>query len=749
MTAQSVTKMKQATRVIVSSVTNKKPKTQEFKNFIEERFMKVDRRSFLGLGLGAAAGFVVSPVAMKLTDDSSILSQTTKLWPWALDHPPLNGEATYESSVCNLCPGACGISVRKIDNRPVKIEGLADYPVNDGGACLHGIAGLQYLYDPARVKTPLKRNGDTFEEISWDDAIAIVAGKLGDIRKNGTPEKLACITDKDQGSVSGLFKRLLETFGSPNFYTMPSLESNLEITAKALHGKGKTIGFDLDNADFVLSFGAGLIEGWGSPVACFKANASKKERHAKLYQVEPRLSNTAANADKWIPVKPGTEGDLALGICAVMLKNNLFKGSATSAIKGGFNKLAAKVQQDYSPSKTAAITGVKAADIEKLATLFAKSKMPLAVFGKGRGDGAQSLKEMAAVQLLNCMVGNLNKKGGAFVMPKAEYLEFPDSSLDSVAQKGMAKEKTGQYVNQLVDKINQASKPVVEALFVHNANPCYNLHDPKAVKDAFGKIPFVVSFSSFLDETAMEADIILPSHTFLERLEDVASGAGLAKSVVGLSKPVLDPVFDTRHPGDSLLSIAKSLDGGVAENFEWESYDECLEGVTSGIWDSLSEEGFVLLSEDVPSKVAHVNVSFLAANPATIKAQGDYALTLISIDNMRLISAGQAASPFAIKTVADTVLKGKDIVVELNPLTAKVKEGAYATLTTPKGAARVKIHLNEGIMPGVIGMVEGLGHTFDNKYVSNKGVNVNDLIGPVIESGSGLDAAFGIKAALS
>ena len=122
--------------------------------------MKVDRRSFLGLGLGAVAGIAVSPIGMKLTDDSAIWTQN---WPWT--PVPVDGEVTYENSVCSLCPGSCGISVRKINNRPVKIEGLAGYPINDGGACLHGIAGLQYLYDPSRVKTPLKKNGDKFEEI--------------------------------------------------------------------------------------------------------------------------------------------------------------------------------------------------------------------------------------------------------------------------------------------------------------------------------------------------------------------------------------------------------------------------------------------------------------------------------------------------------------------------------------------------------------------------------------------------------
>lgn len=707
--------------------------------------MKVDRRSFLGLGLGAVAGIAVSPVGIKLTDDSSIWTQN---WPWT--PVPVDGEVTYESSVCSLCPGSCGISVRKIDARPVKIEGLADHPINDGGACLHGIAGLQYLYDPARVKTPLKKNGDTFQEISWDDAIALVAEKLSAIRKSGSPEKLACIADKEQGSVSGLFKRLLKTFGSPNFYTMPSLESYLEMTAKTVHGEGNTMGFDLENASFVLSFGAGIIEGWGSPVRCFKANASRKERHAKLYQIEPRLSNTAANADKWIPIKPGTEADLALGMCAVILKNNLFDSAAAANFKGGLNKLAAVLQKDYTPAKTAEITGVKVSDIEKIATLFAKSDMPVAVFGKGRGDGAQSLKELAAVHTLNCLVGNINKKGGVFVQPQNGYLNFPNKLMDGIADAGFAKNKAGRDVNRFFETITTSSQPAVEALFVYNANPCYALHDSKKVKQALGKIPFVVSFSSFLDETAKEADIILPSHTFIERLEDVLSGAGLSKTVVGLTKPVSQPVFNTKNPGDAVILIAKALEGNIAKSFEWESYEECLESVTAGIWDTLSEDGYAVLSEGVPSGSVPVNVSFLADNPATVQAQGDYELTLIPIDNMRLISAGTAASPFAVKTVSDKVLKGTDSVVEINPLTAKgLKDNGYATLTTPMGSARVMVNFNEGMMPGVIGMVKGLGHTFDNKYVSNKGINVNDLIGPVIESGSGLDAAFGIKAKIS
>ncbi|MDD9304396.1 MAG: molybdopterin-dependent oxidoreductase [Desulfobacter sp.] len=706
--------------------------------------MKVDRRSFLGLGLGAAAGVAVSPALVKLTDDSSIWTQN---WPWT--PVPEDGEITYDKSVCSLCPGCCGISVRKINGRPVKIEGDSDFPVNNGGACLHGIAGLQYLYDPARVKTPMRKKAGKFEAISWDEAIDLAAQKLGDIRQNGAPESLGLVTGTREGSVSKLFNRFMDAFGSPNAYAMPSLEANLALTAQTLHGAGNTIGFDLENSDFVLSFGAGIIEGWGSPVACFKANASRKERHAELYQIDPRLSNTAANADRWIPINPGTEADLALGLCSVLLQKNLF---VPGQLTGGLNRFTAVLASEYTPQKVEAITGVKAADIEKLAMAFAKAKMPVAVPGRGRGDQGQSLREFAAVQTLNALAGRLNKEGGAFVMPKADYLTFSEASMDEVAETGAGKEKLANSIDELIEKLSASAKPLVNALLVYNANPCYTLKTPERVKEAFKKVDFVVSFSSFMDETALASDLILPASTFLERLEDVPSGAGLAKQVVGLARTMVAPVFNTKNPGDALILLAQAMGGTIAESFEWETYDEALEAAAEGIWDGLNEEGYAVISQGTPMESPATDFAFMASNPAPIRPGCEGEFILMPIDNMRISGSAVASSPFAVKTVSDKVLSGTDVLVEINPETARakgLKDGGSAMLKTQVKSVKVKVNYNEGIMPGVIGMVRGLGHAFDNPYVAGKGVNVNDLIGPVIEPGSGLDAAFGIKASIS
>src|SRR5512137_199487 len=132
--------------------------------------MKIDRRSFLSFVIGGAAGTALSPLPWKITDDLSIWSQN---WPWT--PVPPKGETSYATSTCTLCPGGCGISVRKVDERVVKIEGLKGHPVNDGGVCILGASGTQMLYGPTRVQAPLKKVDGAWRTISWDQAIGEIA----------------------------------------------------------------------------------------------------------------------------------------------------------------------------------------------------------------------------------------------------------------------------------------------------------------------------------------------------------------------------------------------------------------------------------------------------------------------------------------------------------------------------------------------------------------------------------------------
>ncbi len=756
--------------------------------------MKIDRRSFLSFVVGGAAGTALTPLPWKLTDDLSIWSQN---WPWT-PWPP-NGEVSYVNSACTLCPGGCGITIRKIEDRAVKIEGMDAHPVNDGGICILGLSGLQMLYGPTRVKTPLKRVGrrgeGKWQKISWKKALSEVQTKLSELRKAGKSHTVSCISGSDRGTLAHLLSRLLTVYGSPNFMRTPSIQDTYELTLFLMQGVQASPGFDIENASLILSFGSGLIEGWGSPVRMFRANSRLKKTGGKVIQVDSRLSKTAAKSDKWIPIAPGTEAALAMGIAHVMIKESLYHADFVENFAFGFDDwtdsqggrqkgFKTLALDTYPPEKVADITGVDKSVITALARTFARASKPLAVCGRGQGQTPGSIREFMAVHALNALAGNINKPGGVWALPEADDIDWPKPEMDAAASAGIQKGRldaatSEQYpntlymLNRFVENVRIGKPYAIEALLVAGANPLYTMPDTQGVKAALDKIPFIVSFSSYMDETAQYADLILPNHIYLERYEDVPQPVGLQKPIISLTRPVVSPQFNTKHLGDIILLLAKGLGGTVSKAFPWKTYEACLEETLGDRLDALLTDGYWInerfkapgwkkafhtASEKFEFVVQDPNgTDAKAVSPGFdfIKPEGDagsFPLILLPYDSMRLANGCVGDPPFLMKTVEDTVLKGNDVFVEINPKTAKeikIAEGKSARLETPRGAAKVRVHVSERVGKGIIALPRGLGHTAYDDYLANKGVNVNDLIGPLQDPVSGLDAAWGIRAKLS
>ena len=731
--------------------------------------MKLSRRCFLSFVVGGAAGTALSPLPWKLMDDVSIWSQN---WPWT--PVPPEGESTYTPSTCTLCPGGCGINVRKIGDRAIKIEGTKGHPVNDGGVCILGLSGLQLLYGPTRIQGPLKRAGKRgqgqWTPISWDQAIAEVAAKLGELRTQGRPQSLACIAPRDSGTVPQLLSRFMTAFGSPNFFRMPSIADAYESALYLTQGVVGDVGVDVANADFILSFGSGILDGYGSPVHMFKAHSRLRETHGTLVQIEPRLSNTAAKADLWLALKPGSETDLALAMAHVIIARQAMDKAFIAGNTEGFEAFARMVQERYAPDKVAAKTGIEAAVIVETALKFAAAEKPLALYGKGKGQTPGGLKEALAVHLLNALVGNINKPGGVQAVAAYDYINWLDVETDAVAAAGMQTARldgagTDKYphVRYLLHRLAEAADNV-QALLVAEANPCHSLSGQKAIQAAFDKIPFIVSFGSFMDETAMQADLILPNHCYLERYEDIPVSAGLTQAVVGLCRPVVAPLYQTRHLGDTIIDIAKALKGSVANSFPWPDYMMCLKTTLGERWAGLAAKGVWIDSQKSQQGTETASGKFVMMNDALgaiFMADdvamggpegGTYPLVLIPYDSIRLASRYVGDTPFMVKTVSDAVIKHQDGFVDINPETAKkmgLADGQMVDLSTAVGASRVRVHYEHGVMPGVLAMPRGLGHTAYDQYLAGKGVNVNQLIGPVEDPASGLDAAWGIGAKLA
>ncbi|MFQ5804680.1 MAG: molybdopterin-dependent oxidoreductase, partial [Candidatus Methylomirabilales bacterium] len=281
--------------------------------------MELDRRDFLKLSAGAFAGLALSGCALKKLIEAE---QPVSLWP--------PGPETWIASVCQQCPGGCGINVRVIDGRAIKIEGLPFHPINRGTLCAVGHTGLQVLYDPDRIKGPMRRVGgrgsSKWQSLSWDEAIQMVAARLAEIRGRDESHTVAILAGRPRGIMDLLLARFLEAYGSPNY-----IRNSCDGTNKAIlltQGIDTQVTYDLEQSNFILSFGYSLVEtGWAPVLAQRTYGYLRQERpgaKAKIVQVEPRLSVTAAKADEWVPIKPGTDGALALGIAHVIIREGLY-----------------------------------------------------------------------------------------------------------------------------------------------------------------------------------------------------------------------------------------------------------------------------------------------------------------------------------------------------------------------------------------------------------------------------------------
>jgi len=549
--------------------------------------MSIKRREFLKFaGVGGAgvlsSGWLLEKV---FSNSQSQLADAVTLTKPAVEQ--------WVTSICQQCSGGCGIKVRLIDGRPVKIDGNPLYPINQGALCPAGHSGLQVLYNPDRITSPLKRIGprgeQKWEAISWDEALALVHERLVELRKKHLAHRLVFMDGDSRGLMSTVIERFLQAYGSPNH-----LGKNIHSAISLMQGGSGEIAYDLSNAHYVLSFGFDFLEAEGSPVWLARMygqlRQSEHRKRSSIVQVDTRYSITATKADKWVPVNPGTEGTFALGVAYVIIQEELYDKEfitkhtfgfddwtdAAGVTHIGFKRL---VLRDYYPEAVSRITGVPIEDIFRVGRGFGQSRPAIALSGKGAVAYSNGFWNEAAIHALNALVGNIGKPGG--IVPR---LEPPFAPLPNVARDEVSIKSLSHPI--ISEEEFYSSEPSAEILFLYHTNPVFEFSNTKKVIEAIRQIPFIVSFSSFMDESSEFADVILPDHTYLEKWQDDTAVPGIGFPHAGIRKPVVDPVHNTRHTADVLIHLAHALGGAVGKSFEHPDFLSLIKHSFKGIYES-------------------------------------------------------------------------------------------------------------------------------------------------------------------
>jgi len=527
-------------------------------------------------------------------------------------------------TTCLMCPSGCGMWARIVDGRLVKLEGSPVHPINQGVLCPKGQDAPELLYNPDRIQGPLRRVGKRgeggWEPIPWETALSTVAQRLTKLRDGGHPERFVFMYGETRGQMRDLITRFAQAIGSPNAISHDSL--NIE-AAKLGHlltqGINDLLAYDLENTNYLLSFGASLLEA-GRPVQRFVSGYAYMRRgrpeRGKIVVIDPRQGVNGAKADEWIPIRPGTDGALALGLAHVIIASNLVDRDFVENYAFGYedwqDEAGAKhkgfktlVLEEYAPAAVAEITGVPAVVISRLAGEFATNRPAVALMpckGGLLNGSANGIYTAMAIHALNALVGSIDVPGGVQVQRYPICPGWPELPPDPLAAQGRQAERVdgagtvfplAHHAYQAVADRIRTGYPV-EVLFLYDANPAFECPGGIARwSDAFAQVDTIVSFSSFVDDTTRYADLILPDHTFLERWQDDFI-EGLGYAGVALRQPVVKPVYDTHHAGDVLIDLAHRVGGYVGVAFPWRSFLELLKEQLIDVgasWETLTSMG--------------------------------------------------------------------------------------------------------------------------------------------------------------
>ncbi len=710
----------------------------------------MDRRTFIKLT-------AVTGTTATLASCGSPENQLIRFIP-AEDITP--GVATWKPGVCAMCSSGCGLTVRVMAadadivrngqagvvriNAAKKLEGAPGHPVNQGGLCVRGQAAIQVTYHPDRITQPLKRAGNRgegrYEAVTWDAALTELLGQLDRLAAAGSEAAVAAVTRSGFSHRRAILDQFLARYGAPAAVVYDLFSDDVLRRANAMSfGREQLPTIDLANARHVVSFGADFLGSWNSPVSQSAAYGQMRHGRAGIrgsfVQVEARMSLTGASADEWVPVTPGTEGVLALGMARVIMTQNLRPATAAGRAGALIEGWAAGLT-GYAPEDVQRVTGVSPQRLERLAQTFAERTPSVAIVGGPPLAQTNALFTALAVNALNALVGSVEQPGGLFFTP----------------QPAAARSAAAASLQALTAQLTAGDIAAPQVLFVDGANPVFTAPRAWNVRAAFDKVPFIVSFGSFLDETSAMADLILPDHSFLESWVDAVPESGALQATASVAPPVMRPLYDTRSTPDVLLEVGRRLAKPLTPALPWQTYDAMLaevfaalpapEGVTD-TWSDAQAKG--VWSGTLPPAAASS-----AAGPGTggavsyAAAQFDGDATQFPMHLIPYPSVfydGSAAHLPWLQELPDPMTSAMwSSWIEVNPETAGrlgISEGDIVTITSSQGTLQAAAVVSPGLAPDIVAMPVGQGHQMFTRYASGRGQNPVELLAPVTEAVTG------------
>jgi anaerobic selenocysteine-containing dehydrogenase len=495
---------------------------------------------------------------------------------------------------CTICYHSCGMRVLVEDGRITKVEGLKEHPLNKGQLCPKGERAIELVYHPDRLKYPLKKVNGDWRRVSWDDALGEIAEKLKKLKNEFGPEVLSIFCGSigvENLEMMELAQRFKGAYGSPNFISVEGICYRMRIRARQMTF-GKYPVEEMHTKLYVL---------WGhnpeqSDFPLHLAIQEELAKGSKLVVIDPKRISLAKKAEMYLPIRPGTDGALALALMHVIIKENLYDKDFVERWTHGFDRLVPHVEP-YTPKWAEKITWIPAEEIRKLARLYASAESASIFQGTNTQDQtANGTQNSRAFSVLQTITGNINNPGGWVVSPRLALtgLGLPTERIPIGAEDYSLfyevwgrKSPYGQVVC-----FPDSVPGVIKALLVTGGNPAVSLPDSNAFKEAMKKLELMVVLDLFMTETAELAHYVLPGCTHLEK-NGLAYSYNVCHGMPYLMvrKKAIEPVYESRSEFGFWKGLAEKM--GFGDLFPWKTDEEVVAvelGSTGLKYQELKEE---------------------------------------------------------------------------------------------------------------------------------------------------------------
>jgi anaerobic selenocysteine-containing dehydrogenase len=688
---------------------------------------------------------------------------------------------------CTLCEAMCGLVITTEGDRVLDIRGDADDPLSKGHVCPKAVALQDVHTDPDRVRHPLKRVGDRWERISWDEALRLAVEGITRVqRTHGRDAVAAYVGNPTVHSLGAMLMMpsLLRALRSRNTYTATSVDQlPAHVAAMMMFGHALLIPVpDLDRTDHLLMFGANPAASNGSLMTApgvMDRLAAIRQRGGRVVVIDPRRSETAAAADAHHFIKPGGDALLLLALLHVILGERLAAPGRLAAFTLGLDELSA-VAARFAPERVAAAIGMDAATIRTIARDFAAA--PRAVAYGRVGVSMQEFGGLATwlITALNLACGRVDAEGGAMFTKPAVDLMHADQRTSrprfgrwKSRVRGLPEFAGELPVSALAEEIETPGPGQVRALVTHAGNPVLSTPNGARLDRAIAGLEFFVAIDFYINETTRHAHLILPPTSPLEREHyDLVFHTLAVRDTAKWSEPVFDKPADARHDWEIMNALGARLRGtmkarltaaavarlgpsflvaaGIRRGPHGSGWNPVGGGLTlAKVKRSPSGVDLGALKPALPGRlrtadrrihaapqmylddVARLEAVWLSAPTHAASGQGAEGATapLALIGRRALRSCNSWMHNY------DRLVRGKRrCTLLMHPADAAERglaEGAMVRIESRVGTVDAELELTDTMMPGVVSLPHGWGHGRTGTRLEiagqHPGVSINDL----------------------